>query len=428
MRLMLILWYYFQVKRRTFVSRAALTAFQQKALKKLQRQVLTKNPYFKQHCQGDFSQWPLMNKKSMLAHFDEMNALGISLEEAYKEAMAAETSRNFKPNLQGHTIGLSSGTSGQRGVFLLSPHEERQWAGTILAKMLPSSLFSGEKIAFFLRANSNLYETVQNKFISFRFFDLFMPLPEQLVDLVQYQPSILIAPAQVLELIAKQNLPIAPKKVISVAEVLDDSSRAIIEQCFGKVHEIYQATEGFLASTCSLGHLHLNEDLVIVEEEKIDEYRFIPIITDLNRTTQPIVRYRLDDVLVKHPEPCPCGSPFLRLKGIEGRLNDTLLLPNVNGQITTVFADSCLRALARSLPFSCDFRLIQTDRVSLQFIAQTDLACLKIAQQALMDLFGRLGVDNTALQWRLIPEEDVAQALSDKRRKIQRHFIASEWL
>lgn len=35
-----------------------------------------------------------------------------------------------------------------------------------------------------------------------------------------------------------------------------------------------------------------------IEKEWLDETRFVPIITDLMRTSQPIVRYRLDDVLV----------------------------------------------------------------------------------------------------------------------------------
>lgn len=423
MKLLQVLWHYFCVKQRQIKTRDELKVFQTKALEKLWQKHLSHNPYFKSRCQGDFKDWPYMNKEIMLANFDVMNGAGITLAQAYDEAMRAETIRDFKPTIKGYTIGLSSGTSGTRGVFLLSPSEERQWAGTILAKMLPSSLFKGERIAFFLRANSNLYETVQNRFISFKFFDLFQSMTEQLSALEDYQPTILIAPAQVLELIAQQQLDIHPIKVISVAEVLDDSARATIEREFGKVHEVYQATEGFIAATCSEGHLHLNEDLMIIEQEMIDETRFVPIVTDLNRKTQPIIRYRLDDVLVKDHESCSCGSPFQRIKMIEGRLNDTLLLLDHDGKKVTIFADSCLRALTRSLPFDCDFRLCQQSQANLTLIAPLSQTQLLAAQSALEEMFCVQNVDITKLEWQLI-SESIEQVLSDKRRKIQRLFMA----
>ncbi|GAA3325960.1 hypothetical protein GCM10020331_059960 [Ectobacillus funiculus] len=67
---------------------------------------------------------------------------------------------------------MSSGTSGNRGLFLVSKEERYLWAGSILAKVLPASILNKQKIAF-LRANSNLYETTKktNGF-HFTFFDL----------------------------------------------------------------------------------------------------------------------------------------------------------------------------------------------------------------------------------------------------------------
>ena len=51
------------------------------------------------------------------------------------------------------------------------------------------------------------------------------------------------------------------------------------------------------------------------------------LITDFTRRTQPVIRYRLDDVLVAATEPCPCGQPTRVLEAIEGRRDDQLLLP-----------------------------------------------------------------------------------------------------
>ena len=44
---------------------------------------------------------------------------------------------------------------------------------------------------------------------------------------------------------------------------------------------------------------------------------FYPIITDFKRTSQPIYRYRLNDILVEEKSPCPCGSVFTRIAKIE---------------------------------------------------------------------------------------------------------------
>src|SRR5699024_2207014 len=107
--------------------------------------------------------------------------------------------------------------------------------------------------------------------------------------------------------------------------------------------------EGFLGCTCQHGTLHLNEDIVHIEKEWLDDNRFIPIITDFTRQTQPIVRYRLDDILIQRKDPCPCGSHFTAIKYIEGRCDDVLILPGKNGQPVTLFADLCSRVIAQTL-------------------------------------------------------------------------------
>lgn len=102
------------------------------------------------------------------------------------------------------------------------------------------------------------------------------------------------------------------KKIISVAEVLEDIDREFISTIFQQtVHQIYQCTEGFLATTCKHGTLHINEDLVHIEKEYLDQERgiFVPIITDFMRKTQPIIRYRLNDILIEKKQHAPAALP-----------------------------------------------------------------------------------------------------------------------
>ena len=65
-----------------------------------------------------------MDKQSMMANFNEANTFGLDRDTALKIAIAAERDRDFKPTYQGVSVGLSSGTSGHRGLFVISSREQ----------------------------------------------------------------------------------------------------------------------------------------------------------------------------------------------------------------------------------------------------------------------------------------------------------------
>ena len=56
------------------------------------------------------------------------------------------------------------------------------------------------------------------------------------------------------------------------------------------------------------GTLHLNEDIVYIEREYLDDRRFVPVVTDLERKAQPIIRYRLNDILVEERNPAAAAA------------------------------------------------------------------------------------------------------------------------
>ncbi len=319
---------------------------------------------------AEWRSFPSIDKSVMMAHFDRLNTAGIRKEEAFAVADAAEASRQFKPTLGGMTIGLSSGTSGNRGLFLVSANEQADWAGAMLGRMLPGSLLSRWRISFFLRANSNLYESVRSKRISFAFHDLLVPMAEHVKQLQQGRPDLIAAPPSVLRALADAirtgALNAKPRRIISVAEVLDPLDRASIEQAFGQaVHQVYQCTEGFLGCTCAHGTLHLNEDLVYIEKEYIaDKPRtFLPIVTDFRRLAQPIVRYRLNDLLVESEKPCPCGSLFTAIERIEGRCDDIFYASSLKpeaAQPVAIYPDYVTRAVAGASDTIRQYRAIQT--------------------------------------------------------------------
>lgn len=420
-----LLWHYFRTRQLRFIDRALLEAWQDKKMRTFRRRVLANSPWFRRYLALPFDEWPMMDKALMMAQFDDMNTAGLQRDELMACAMRSEQSRDFSPKVGKFSVGLSSGTSGRRGLFVVSPQEQTLWAGAILAKVLPDGLLAGERVALFLRADNNLYRSVNNRWLSLAFYDLLAPFVPQLAQLEAQSPTIIVAPAQVLRALALEvlagTLTLTVKKVISVAEVLEDHDRALLRQAFGEVGEIYQATEGFLASTCVCGTLHLNEEFIHVEPEWLDEHRFVPIITDFTRRTQPVVRYRLDDVLVASKEPCPCGSATRAIARIEGRQDDGLRLPDASGQGQGVFADPCSRVLAITLPPGADYRLVQTAADTLCLTADCEPAVLEACQLALNAFFARQGIEVQRLKWQLVSQRPEVQ-FGAKRRRIIRQW------
>lgn len=424
MRLLKILWYYWRTKRLTFKQRADLEAYQLKQLEKFKQRVLTKSPYFRQFINRPFETWPLMNKQLMMAHFDQMNTAHLNCHSLLALAQQSEQRRDFSAKMGKFSVGLSSGTSGQRGLFVVSPKEQQIWAGGILAKMLPRGLWTKERVALFLRADNHLYHSTNSNRLTFRFYGLFDNFKNQIQLLNEYQPTIIVAPAQVLRALATEKLngqlAADPVLVISAAEVLEEQDKKLLKQVFKQVAEVYQATEGFLAATCPLGTLHLNEEFIYIEPQWIDENRFTPLITDFTRETQPIVRYQLDDILVRRSTPCQCGRQGMAISHIEGRCDDQLLLTDQYGNPLTIFADYCSRVIANTLPLTSDYRLIQHTDHCIELVGCCSKAQLSQCQQALNDHFIQQGANVEQLTWKLTPVTALPNEFAQKRRRIIR--------
>jgi phenylacetate-CoA ligase len=336
---------------------AALERYQDRRARSIVAYTRRHSPFYRAHWQDhDTREWqtlPMVDKRAMMAHFDTFNTRGIRRAEAMEVGLRAERSGDFRPTIAGLTVGLSSGTSGHRGLFLASWWEQAGWAGTILARILHGVAPRRLRVAFFLRSNSNLYEQVGGRLIELRYFNLMTPLDEVVEALNQQQPEIVVGPPSLLGMVAERQtrgaLRIRPSRLVSVAEVLEPQDCERIEAAFAApVHQIYQCTEGLLAVSCVMRALHIQEDLVALQMEPIsdgDGERVTPIVTDLWRRTQPIIRYRLNDVLQLDPRPCACGSGFRVIRAIEGRCDDVCYFDASDGGARPVFPDTIRRMI-----------------------------------------------------------------------------------
>lgn len=405
-----------------WTSRDKLLKYQDEQVEKHLKFLKENSPYFKSHqITDDFT----MNKAFMMENFDELNTLGVKKDEAIEIALNSEKTRNFSQKYKDISVGLSSGTSGHRGMFITTPEEQSIWAGTILAKMLPKNDIFGHKIAFFLRADNDLYKAINSFLISLEYFDTFKDIDEHIERLNKYLPTMIVAPPSLLLVLAKKieegKLKVSPKRIISVAEILEKSDEEYIKKQFNLkiIHQIYQATEGFLACTCEYGHLHLNEDLIKFEKKYIDEKRFYPIITDFRRTSQPFVKYYLNDILVENTEPCECGSILQRIEKIEGRSDDIFKFTNKFGKEIVVFPDF----IRRTILFVENVREYQVFQVNDKLL-EVAILNIKDEQKELIKnefnkLFTSLNIENVEIKF-INYEIDKTKKLKRIVRKVEK--------
>ena len=366
---------------------------------------ISKSEYYKNFIELNtpLKDYPLMNKTLFISNFNLINTEGINYKEANKIAIRAESERDFSSKVNNITVGLSSGTSGNRGIFLASDKERAQWVAAILDRVINFS-FKKRTVAFFLRANSNLYESVKSRLIEFKYFDLLLPLDEHVQGLKKYQPDILVAQPSLLLQLAKHkeagDLNIEPKKIISVAEVLYEEDANYLRSVFGKIiHQVYQCTEGFLASSCSYGTLHFNEDFLIIEKKYIDneKKRFHPIVTDLKRTSQPVIRYELDDIIHEKTN-CPCGGKSIAIEMIEGRSDDVLEFINDQKKRSIIFPDFFRRAIILSNENIRNYSLSQKSYNHLLLYVDGDENNYSKAETALYNLLRKKNILNVFIE------------------------------
>lgn len=372
---------YVQARRRRLDDAVALQRWQDRQLRRVLAAAPRRYPYYRELFAKEpprhLTELPILDKADVLARFADLNTRGVSLDDCLAAVRAAEQGRDFGTALRGLSVGVSSGTSGQQAAFLTSGAERDRWAAEVLARALPQGLARPERITLVLRAGGPLYETVDGGRISFRFVDLALPADRLVDEVVDTAPTILVAPPSVLVMVARDGRlrrgrgnGAGLRRVFSVAEVLDPHDGVAIEAGLGmRVDQVYQATEGFLGMSCHEGRLHLAEDLVVIEREDLGGGRFTPVVTDLFRTSQAVLRRRLGDVLVPGREPCACGAATTVIEQIEGRCDDVLWLPRAgaHGEQTGPYFPDFVRAAVLAVPNVVDFRVVQTgvDRIDL---------------------------------------------------------------
>ncbi|MFN7163339.1 MAG: F390 synthetase-related protein [Hyphomonas sp.] len=329
--------------------------------------------------------FPVMDKTALMDAFHRYNIEGIT-------AGAAWATHDGDGRLGRYSVGASTGTSGNRGLYLVSDPERYLWLGTMLAKALPDMLSARYRVAVMLPRTSRLYDAAnESGRLALTFFDLTQGLENQFAAVAAFKPNVLVAPPHALIALARADLPLAPRKIFSAAEVLDPGDRREIETRFGvTVREIYMATEGLLGVACPQGTLHLCEDCVAFEWDG-DGALKSPLITDFTRRTQMMIRYRMNDLLRLSDAPCACGSPLQAVSEIAGRCDDSFRLSGRGGTTVLVTPDIIRNAVVGASRAITDFRVAQEAPCRVVLTLPPEAASqLAPAREALAALFAGL--------------------------------------
>ncbi|MEM7617072.1 MAG: adenylate cyclase, partial [Pseudomonadota bacterium] len=146
--------------------------------------------------------------------------------------------------------------------------------------------------------------------------------------------------------------------------------------------------------------------------------RFVPIITDFTRTTQPIVRYRLDDVLVEDTQD---ESLYTRLHHIEGRCDDILYLKSGNNELQPVFADAIRQIMTVSQVNFEDYKIIQQSPDNIEIFIEPEIT--ENLQKILCNEFHSFCNRQSLKMPQVRFGNYRPHSLHQKRRRIERRFI-----
>ena len=356
--------YYLLLRRSINWPRERLEEYQRRKLNELLEFLKTFSPFYADIDPQRFDSVPEIDKATLMENFERIVTRPLRKEELVEFAIERERQGGLALFRDEYSVGLSSGTSGNKTLTVLSREE---LAGYGIALFLRKGVYGipRKRVLFALRTNNPAYMEGGKLGTRLYFVDYTASL-DQLVGLIREKDiNVIAAPPSLIELLLRRHEQLGGIRwVVSYAEVLDDALKHRVRELLGvPVSQIYQGAEGFIAFTCREGNLHLNEDLLFFEFRPLDERRpkvCNVVVTDLHRRTEPIVRYRMNDIVELAESPCSCGTSFRTVERIHGRKDDVFVLSSEEG-VRYLFPDYVRRSINQTSDQIREYQAIQHD-------------------------------------------------------------------
>lgn len=408
-------------------SAGALRRRAQLRLDLLIEQARHRSPLYARHWQGigahpRLHELPVIRRTQLMAQFDRWATDRAVTRDSVNRYLA--THREHADYLDRYVVWTSSGTCGERGIFVHPPSALALYDAEFSARCHPgvaplmqSSDWGMRLPAVLIAALDGPYAGVVTwqraqraaPWLSAHMHALSVKLPLQdlVAQLNQIQPSFIAAYASVLHSLADEQtrgtLRIAPQLLWSAGENLSFVARKHIERTLAcALVNDYGASECMsIAFECSEGRMHLNSDWVVLEAVD-DAYQPMPqgesshtcLLTHLANPLQPLIRYDLGDSITEYADACCCGCPRPSFK-VSGRSADLLHLPCADGAEATIFPLALQSVLEEEVGITL-FQLVQTapDHLRLHLGAQQAADCVTAhrAVEVLQQFLAQQGV------------------------------------
>ena len=283
-------------------------------------------------------QFPVMTKRLLADHLGEI----VTDPRLTKEAIHGflEHSRDPSNRLLGRYVVLhTSGSSGEPGVALFDP---RAWARGIASALQRGdvSLIGRRRRVAYLGAVNGHFAGISmtgsvrdwplRRFFELRPFEVNQPIQRIIDGMNEFKPDIIVGYGSAMRPLADAQLAgrldIAPMAVSSSGEAILPADLAVIEQAFGRcVSNVYACSELMFLGRQDPGSpsMRLFENDLIFETAADHT-----LVTNTVNRIMPLIRYRLDDVLV----PLEADGERKAFSGIVGRMEQTASFVNSNGR------------------------------------------------------------------------------------------------
>ncbi|HEX8199353.1 MAG TPA: phenylacetate--CoA ligase family protein [Isosphaeraceae bacterium] len=377
------------IRQRAVLGQSAerIAARQRRRLRDLVARAKADSPFYAERFRDvdpdrfELAQLPTLTKAEMMANFDRF-LTDRRLKRAEIEAFVGDPDRLGQWYLGRYAPSRTSGTQGMPALIV----QDRRMMELLFAlQMGRGSVFPANPLAalqrmvrrarlavvtigrgFYPSAVALAYAPkAARAFVDRLWLTHIEPVDRVVAQLNRFRPNILLAYANVLEILAREALagrlslgrgePL--RQVINMSEPLSDGAARLVRDAFGlPVTNNYASGECMaLCTGCPQGYgMHQQADWAILEIVDRDNRPVPPgqpgekvLITNLYNPLQPFIRYELADVATLSPEPCPCGSPLPRILKVEGRTDEMVWIRDgdrfrqVHPYVFVDFLDEC---------------------------------------------------------------------------------------
>jgi phenylacetate-coenzyme A ligase PaaK-like adenylate-forming protein len=369
--------------------------------------------------------FPVLTKSLLMENFDRI----VTDRRITKRGVSDFLARSHDPKerfLGRYRVVHTSGTSGEVGYFLHSPRDFVR--GLLVARRRDQRGFirwrgRRVRVAYYgatgghyagVTIATSLAQGAMTLLFKVGVFEVNRPLAETIAALNAFQPDVLTGYTNALKLLAERQragaLHIAPQAINAGGETMTAADAGVLKNAFG-----VDPTSGYGSSEHLLQGLS-NPDgttMTLFDDEHVYELADDHcLVTNLFNHTEPLIRYRMSDILrpVAHESPGRRGAG--RRLVIDRLVGRTELMPSFVGRDGAADFISAHTINEIFVPGVTRFQLRLTGPSSFRFLAMLDAALDAQARTAakaglerrLCDILAEKQLDNVAFDVALVDE------------------------